>query len=50
LDEAATVKLLQIVDEQISPFSDMRGSEWYKRQMVRVFVKKALAQLAQSAK
>jgi aerobic carbon-monoxide dehydrogenase medium subunit len=50
LDEAATVKLLQIVDEQISPFSDMRGSEWYKRQMVRVFVKKALAQLAQSTK
>jgi CO/xanthine dehydrogenase FAD-binding subunit len=37
--------LLEIVDEQISPSSDMRGSEWYKRRMVRVFVKKALAQL-----
>jgi carbon-monoxide dehydrogenase medium subunit len=49
LDEAATGKLLQIVDEQISPFSDMRGSDWYKRQMVRVFVKKALAQLTLSA-
>jgi len=45
LDESVMEKLLQIVDGQIAPFSDLRGSEWYKRQMVRVFVKKALAQL-----
>jgi carbon-monoxide dehydrogenase medium subunit len=45
LDDGAIGKLLEIVDEQISPSSDMRGSEWYKRRMVRVFVKKALAQL-----
>jgi CO/xanthine dehydrogenase FAD-binding subunit len=37
------------VDEQISPFADMRGSEWYKRRMVRVFVKKALAELRHRA-
>jgi carbon-monoxide dehydrogenase medium subunit len=49
LDESALEKLLGIVDEQIAPFSDLRGSEWYKRQMVRVFVKKAVGQLASSA-
>jgi carbon-monoxide dehydrogenase medium subunit len=46
LDESVLGKLFQIVDEQIAPFSDLRGSEWYKRQMVRVFVKKAVTQLA----
>jgi carbon-monoxide dehydrogenase medium subunit len=49
LEPSPVDKLLEIVDEQISPFADMRGSEWYKRRMVRVFVKKALAQLSQSA-
>jgi carbon-monoxide dehydrogenase medium subunit len=49
LDQSVLEKLLQIVDEQIAPFSDLRGSEWYKRQMVRVFVKKAVAQLVSSA-
>ena len=38
-------EVLRIVDEQISPFPDLRGSEWYKRQMARVFVKRAIAQL-----
>ena len=45
LDDSVIDKLLDVVDEQISPSSDMRGSEWYKRKMVRVFVKKALLQL-----
>ena len=45
LDDSLIDKLLDVVDEQISPSSDMRGSEWYKRKMVRVFVKKALLQL-----
>jgi aerobic carbon-monoxide dehydrogenase medium subunit len=45
LDNSVIDKLLDVVDEQISPSSDMRGSEWYKRKMVRVFVKKALLQL-----
>jgi CO/xanthine dehydrogenase FAD-binding subunit len=49
LDESVVEKVLQIVDEQIAPFSDLRGSEWYKRRMARVFVKKAVAQLASSA-
>src|SRR5918999_1107953 len=42
-------EILRAVDEQISPFSDLRGSEWYKRQMVRVFVKRAIKQLSEGA-
>ena len=49
LDPSVLEKLFPIVDEQIAPFSDLRGSEWYKRQMVRVFVKKAIARLASCA-
>jgi aerobic carbon-monoxide dehydrogenase medium subunit len=45
LDQGVIEKLLETVDEQISPSSDLRGSEWYKRKMVGVFVKKAIAQL-----
>jgi CO/xanthine dehydrogenase FAD-binding subunit len=36
---------LQKVEEQISPSSDLRGSEWYKRRMARLFVQKAITQL-----
>jgi carbon-monoxide dehydrogenase medium subunit len=49
LDHALADKVLESVDEQISPFSDLRGSEWYKRRMARLFVKKALEQLNDSA-
>jgi aerobic carbon-monoxide dehydrogenase medium subunit len=45
VDDSVIDKLLDVVDEQISPSSDLRGSEWYKRKMVRVFVKKAILQL-----
>jgi carbon-monoxide dehydrogenase medium subunit len=45
LSDAVVDEVLGEVDGQISPFSDLRGSEWYKRQMVRVFVKRAIAQL-----
>jgi carbon-monoxide dehydrogenase medium subunit len=34
-----------VVDAQISPSSDIRGSEWYKRRVARVFVKRAIAAL-----
>jgi carbon-monoxide dehydrogenase medium subunit len=49
LDVSMVDKVVHIVDEQIAPFSDLRGSEWYKRQMARLFVKKAIAQLKPSA-
>jgi carbon-monoxide dehydrogenase medium subunit len=45
LDDALIKGILSVVDEQIAPFSDFRGSEWYKRQMVGVFVRRALARL-----
>ena len=45
LDDALTEKLLEKVEQQISPFADLRGSEWYKRRMARLFVKKAIDQL-----
>jgi carbon-monoxide dehydrogenase medium subunit len=45
LDDAGVEKILAAVDEQISPSSDLRGSEWYKRRMARLFTKKAIEQL-----
>ncbi|OGP23790.1 MAG: hypothetical protein A2038_14280 [Deltaproteobacteria bacterium GWA2_57_13] len=48
-NEAITDSLLdeitRIVDQQISPITDLRGSEWYKREMARVFVKRAIREL-----
>jgi CO/xanthine dehydrogenase FAD-binding subunit len=38
-------KILAAVEEQISPSSDLRGSDWYKRKMARLFTQKAIAQL-----
>jgi carbon-monoxide dehydrogenase medium subunit len=45
LTERIVGEVLRVVDTQISPFADLRGSEWYKRQMARVFVKRAIEQL-----
>ena len=45
LDDSLLDQILNVVGEQISPFSDLRGSEWYKRRMARVFVKRAIDQL-----
>ena len=45
LDDEVIEKILSLVEEQISPFSDLRGSEWYKRKMARLYAKKAIAEL-----
>jgi len=45
LGQGVIDRLLELVDQQISPFSDLRGSEWYKRRMARLFVQKAIEQL-----
>ena len=45
LDDAVMAKILTAVEEQISPSSDLRGSDWYKRKMARLFTKKAIEQL-----
>ena len=47
LDQGVATRLLELVDQQIAPFSDLRGSEWYKRRMARLFVQKALERLTQ---
>jgi len=45
LDDAVIAKILAAVEEQISPSSDLRGSEWYKRRMAQLFTKKAIEKL-----
>ena len=45
LDGDVIAKILAAVEEQISPSSDLRGSEWYKRRMARLFTKKAIEEL-----
>ena len=44
-DDALIERILSVVHQQIAPFSDFRGSEWYKRHLVGVFVRRALARL-----
>lgn len=45
LGDDVVERIADVVDGQISPSSDIRGSEWYKRQVARVFVKRAIAEL-----
>jgi len=45
IDDELIGRLLDKVDQQISPSADLRGSEWYKRRMARLFVRKAVEQL-----
>ncbi len=45
IDADVMEKILSAVDEQIAPSSDLRGSDWYKRKMARLFTQKAIAQL-----
>jgi len=44
LSETIVDEVSRMVDGQISPFADLRGSEWYKRQIACVFVKRAIEQ------
>jgi len=45
IDAGLVDRILAAVDEQISPSADLRGSEWYKRRMARLFTQRAIAQL-----
>jgi len=45
ITESLLDEIARLVDRQISPISDLRGSEWYKREMARVFVKRAIREL-----
>jgi aerobic carbon-monoxide dehydrogenase medium subunit len=48
-DDSLRDRISSVVDQQIAPFSDLRGSEWYKRRMAHVFVNRAIAQLEAQA-
>jgi carbon-monoxide dehydrogenase medium subunit len=45
VDAAVIDKILAAVDAQIAPAADLRGSDWYKRKMARLFTQKAIEQL-----
>ena len=45
VDSGIIDKVVAAVDEQISPTADLRGSEWYKRRMARLFTKRAIERL-----
>jgi carbon-monoxide dehydrogenase medium subunit len=49
LDNSLVDRILTTVDRQIAPLSDLRGSAWYKRQIAKVFVKRAIVQLETEA-
>lgn len=50
LDEAAAAAVADQYAEQIDPLSDMRGSDWYRREMIRVWVRRAILRAAESAR
>jgi carbon-monoxide dehydrogenase medium subunit len=47
LSEAAIDAAAAAAAAECEPFSDPIASEWYRRKMARVFVQRALAQVAQ---
>ena len=46
LDEAAIAEAASLAAEECEPFTDAIASEWYRRKMVDVYVRRALAQVA----
>ena len=45
LTDSLIEEVARVADQQISPMSDLRGSEWYKRRMARVFIKRAIREV-----
>ena len=48
LDEEAAAAVADQYAERIDPLSDMRGSDWYRREMIRVWVRRAIIRAAES--
>jgi carbon-monoxide dehydrogenase medium subunit len=46
LDKAAMAKAAEAAAAECEPFDDAVASAWYRRKMVDVFVRRALAQVA----
>jgi carbon-monoxide dehydrogenase medium subunit len=50
IDEALAASIAEQYAERIDPLSDMRGSEWYRREMIHVWVRRAILGAAAAAK
>lgn len=50
LDEAVAGEVATGYAEQVDPLSDMRGSEWYRREMIGVWVRRAILRAADAAR
>ena len=46
LDEALATEIADAYADRIEPLEDMRGSAWYRREMVRVWVRRAILEAA----
>lgn len=49
LDEALAAEIATAYAEQIDPLTDMRGSEWYRREMIDVWTRRAILGAATAA-
>jgi len=49
IDEALAASIAEQYAERIDPLSDMRGSEWYRREMIHVWVRRAILGAAAAA-
>lgn len=50
IDEALAGEVAAQYAEKIDPLSDMRGSEWYRREMIHVWVRRAILGAADAAR
>lgn len=49
IDEALAASVAEEYANQIDPLSDMRGSDWYRREMIHVWVRRAILRAAAGA-
>jgi carbon-monoxide dehydrogenase medium subunit len=49
IDEALAASVAEEYANQIDPLSDMRGSDWYRREMIHVWVRRAILGAAAAA-
>jgi carbon-monoxide dehydrogenase medium subunit len=49
IDEVLAASIAEQYAERIDPLSDMRGSEWYRREMIHVWVRRAILGAAAAA-
>lgn len=50
LNDALVDEVAEAYAHTLDPLEDMRGSAWYRRQMIRVFVRRALVQVRDGAR